>query len=203
MTTQRNLILALLFVLGITSVLYADRPHHRGRRNNHPRGKNNPSLHYKAGRTPHRGRRPNRKVIVRPRPLRRHAVARRVRPRERVRVVVVRRPRPLRKLVRVVRVVPNAQPYREYNDRQVFSITILNRTGRKIDLELDGSHEGDDDIGKLYPGESMEYPMVVKSKELPETFELEAGPHEREFTLTHYSPRDLVFVVTRSGIYRE
>jgi len=123
-------------------------------------------------------------------------------PRKDIRIVHVQRPQP-REVVKVVNVYQNVTPYCEYNDRQVFYVTILNRTGRTLDLELDGSHEGDDDIGKLYPGEGMEYPLVVKSNKLPETFELEAGPFDMEFTLDHYSPRDITLVVTPGGIYAE
>ncbi|MBN1942377.1 MAG: hypothetical protein JW849_03690 [Phycisphaerae bacterium] len=111
---------------------------------------------------------------------------------------------PPQKIVEVVHVynTPTTRYYYD-DDREVFYITIVNRTGRTIELELDGDHEGDDDIGKLYPGEAMEYPLVVKYEDLPETFELEAGPHEADFRLTYDSPREFVLVVTSEGIYAE
>jgi hypothetical protein len=200
MTTKRNIILTLILVLGTTSALYAGRGHRPGKHNNNPRGKSRPALKS----VPQHNPRPASRMIVKTKPLNKRPAVRHTKPRKQVKVVYVQKPRPVvKKVVKVVRVIERVQPYCEYNDKEVFYITILNRTHRKIDLELDGSHEGDDDIGKLYPGEGMEYPMVVKSKKLPETFELEAGPHELEFTLTHHSPRNLVLVVTPHGIYAD
>lgn len=214
MTTKRNILLALMIVLGFASLLYAGKPDRQRDRGPAPRGKGKPAMKNNHRRQPpaarpknfspdqRRGKRPNNKGFNKQQPGKKRPPAKPQPPRKQAKVVRVVRPQP-REIVKVVHVYHDVLPYCEPNDRDVFNLTILNRTGRTLELELDGSHEGDDDIGKLHPGEGMDYPLVVKSKKLPETFELEAGPFELEFTLSHYSPRDLVLIVTPVGIYAE
>jgi hypothetical protein len=121
-------------------------------------------------------------------------------PQRNVKMIHIAKPPPTRKVVEVVHAY-HVMPYYQVVDREVFYATIVNQTGRTIELELEGSHEGDDDLGKLRPGEAMEYQLVVKTNRLPETFELEAGPYEAEFTLTCDSPHYFVLYVTPDGIY--
>ncbi|MBN1553131.1 MAG: hypothetical protein JXA11_00175 [Phycisphaerae bacterium] len=225
MTRTRNILLALIIVMAAASTLYAGKKDKHDR-NDAPRPKNAKVQKAPAGKpapramkeTPRReareapraarahksiARRPEKNRHVEKRVIVKQPAAKRPPRQTKVKVVHVKQPQPQpRKVVKVVHVYPDdfcCNP----TDREVFYITILNRTNRTLELELDGSHEGDDDIGKLYPGEGMEYPMVVKTKKLPETFELEAGPYEVEFTLTHRSPRELVLVITPGGIYAE
>jgi hypothetical protein len=259
MFTKRNIILALIVVIGTTTALYADRGNRRDHRSADPRSKAKPALQDKRAPQPQAkpartndrsiGRRPaapaarpvaqpksatRPQLATRPKPAARPQLAtrpqlksshdrvdiRRLPVRKDLKVVNVSHPKPPRRNVKIVKVVAprlrpivnvvhvHEAPYEvapcySYNEKEVFYVTIVNETSRSLDLELDGSHEGDDDIGKLYPGEEMRYPLVVKSKKLPETFELEAGPFETEFTLTPYSPRDITLFITPDGIFAE
>lgn len=187
MNTWNKAIVALMCIVGASSILTAGcHDDHRGR-------------HIQARR--HRRSYTPARVMVKEAPRRRVVRAKRV---ERVRVERVRvekpRRRPKAQAPRNDRRRPDARHGRKPNDKESFHVTVVNRTRRTLDLELEGKHEGDDDIGKVLPGGTLDYRLVVKSKKLPETFELEAGRHEAEFTLTQYSPRHILLVVTPRGI---
>lgn len=136
-----------------------------------------------------------------------HRAMRPVRPhrelRRDVKVIRVVRPAVPRKIVEVVHVYRPTVAWYLPADRETFYVTFVNRTNRTLDLELEGPHEGEEDLGTLRPGEAMRYPLVVRIGRLPETFELEAGPYEVNFTLDPDSPRDFALILTPEGAYAE
>jgi hypothetical protein len=79
-------------------------------------------------------------------------------------------------------------------------LTFRNLTRRHVEVELNGPHRGDDDIGTIPAGGLLRYKMKIPKDELPATFEIEADPHETEFTVNEHTPDRMWVDITPSGI---
>ena len=79
-------------------------------------------------------------------------------------------------------------------------LTFRNLTHRHVEVELDGPHRGDDDIGSIPAGGVFRYKMKVPNDELPATFDIEAGDHDTEFTVNEHTPGRMWVDITPRGI---
>ncbi len=79
-------------------------------------------------------------------------------------------------------------------------LTFINHTDRSAELELEGPHTGEEDIGYVAAGGRFDYTMVIEEKDLPADFELEAGKHETDFTVNKHTPGRMYVQITPRGI---
>lgn len=80
------------------------------------------------------------------------------------------------------------------------SLMFRNLTHEHVELELNGPHRGDDEIGIVPAGGGFRYEMKIPKDELPADFEIEAGSHDTEFTVNEHTPGKLWVDITPRGI---
>ena len=85
--------------------------------------------------------------------------------------------------------------------QKTVNLTITNHTEKAVKVEIDGPHEGDEDIGVVAPGGGrLRYDLKIPEGKLPATFEFDAGKHETKFTVNRETPDKLWVDITPEGI---
>ena len=83
---------------------------------------------------------------------------------------------------------------------KIVYLVITNHAHKHVEVEIEGPHEGEEDIGHVPAGGTLRYDLKVPNKKLPADFELEAGRHETEFTVNSRTPSKLWVDITPDGI---